>query len=189
MSPFSIALIMLAVVFGGALLGLSLQKILPAHHLTPETKDVVRLATALIATLSALVLGLLISSAQDSFDRFDNELIQNAANIVTLDRALDEYGPETQDIRVLLKTDKPPVGAGSLAGIDLLNVWAVRASQCGGDRRAADVFNVRLSGGAVDSGDALTVHRAHYTVQRAHARCAAVSRALMAYQGLTRISK
>ena len=103
MNSFFVALSMLGVIFGGALLGLGLQKILPEHHLTTETKDVVRLATALIATLSALVLSLLVSSAKGSFDRFDNELIQNAANIVMLDRALDEYGPETDDIRALLK--------------------------------------------------------------------------------------
>ncbi len=103
MSSFYIALSILGVVFGGALLGLGLQKILPEHHLSPETKDVVRLTTALIGTLSVLVLGLLVSSAKGSFDRFDNELIQNAAKIVMLDRALDEYGPETDDIRALLK--------------------------------------------------------------------------------------
>lgn len=104
MNSFSVALSMLGVVFGGALLGLGLQKILPEHHLTTETKDVVRLATALIATLSALVLSLLVSSAKGSFDRFDSELIQNATKIVMLDRALDQYGPQTDHIRELLKT-------------------------------------------------------------------------------------
>lgn len=64
MSSFSVALSMLGVVFGRALLGLGLQKILPEHHLTTETKDVVRLATAQIATLSALVLSLLVGSAK-----------------------------------------------------------------------------------------------------------------------------
>ncbi|MEZ5504278.1 MAG: hypothetical protein R3E50_17075 [Halioglobus sp.] len=103
MNPLIIALTMWAVVFGGALVGLWLQKVLPEHHLSPETKDVVRLSTALIATISALVLSLLVSSAKSSFDRFDNELTQNAAKVVMLDRALDEYGPPANDIRALLK--------------------------------------------------------------------------------------
>lgn len=99
MNPPVIALIMLAVVFGGALVGLWLQKVLPDQHLSNESKEVVRLATALVATISALVLSLLVSSAKSNFDRFDDELTQNAARVVMLDRTLDEYGPETNDIR------------------------------------------------------------------------------------------
>jgi hypothetical protein len=94
----------LAVVFGGALFGLWLQKVLPDQHLSTETKDVVRLATALVATISALILSLLVSSANSSFNRFDDELTQNAARVVMLDRTLAEYGPQANDIRVLLKT-------------------------------------------------------------------------------------
>ncbi len=104
MNPHVIALIILAVAFGGALFGLWLQKVLSDQHLSTETKEVVRLASALVATISALVLGLLVSSAKGSFDRFDDELTQNAARVVMLDRTLDEYGPQTRDIRDALKT-------------------------------------------------------------------------------------
>ena len=103
MNPPVIALIMLAVVFGGALFGLWLQKVLPDQHLSNDSKEVVRLATALVATLSALVLGLLVSSAKSSFDRYDDELTQNAARVVMLDRTLGEYGPQADDIRALIK--------------------------------------------------------------------------------------
>jgi hypothetical protein len=104
MSQLGIALVLLAFVFGGALFGLWLQRALPDQHLSNETKDVVRLSSALIATISALVLGLLVSSAKSSFDRFDDELTQNAARVIMLDRALDEYGPQTSDIRAALKS-------------------------------------------------------------------------------------
>jgi hypothetical protein len=104
MNPPVIALVLLAVVYCGALVGLWLQKVLPDQHLTTETKEVVRLATALVATLSALVLGLLVSSAKDSFDRYDDELTQNAARVVMLDRTLDEYGPQADAIRALIKS-------------------------------------------------------------------------------------
>ena len=40
---------------------------MPEPHLNSDTKDVVRLSTGLIATLSALVLGLLVASAQASY--------------------------------------------------------------------------------------------------------------------------
>ena len=68
MSPIAISVIVLACVFGGALLGALLRVMLPEHHLSAESKDVEKLAMGLIATMSALVLGLLIASAKSSFD-------------------------------------------------------------------------------------------------------------------------
>jgi hypothetical protein len=104
MNPSLAALTMWAAVFSGALLGLWLQKVIPEQHLTAETKDVVRLGSALIATISALVLSLLVSSAKGSFDRFDGELTQNSAKVVMLDRTLREYGPEANAIRASIKS-------------------------------------------------------------------------------------
>ena len=103
MSSLGIAWIVFACVFGGAMLGLFLGKSLPEHHLSPDSKDVVKLGTALIATMAALVLSLLISSAKASFDRMDAELVENAARVDSLDRVLADYGPETREIRDLLK--------------------------------------------------------------------------------------
>src|SRR5258706_15797020 len=85
------------------MLGLFVGDILPEHHLSSDTKDVVKLGTALIATMAALVLSLLISSAKSSFDKMDGELVENAARTVALDRVLADYGPETREIRDLLK--------------------------------------------------------------------------------------
>lgn len=103
MSPLEISLIVFACVFGAALLGLFIGKALPEHHLSQDTKDVVKLGTALIATMAALVLSLLISSAKSSFDKMDAELVENAARAVSLDRDLADYGPETREVRDLLK--------------------------------------------------------------------------------------
>jgi len=103
MSSSAIASIVFACVFGSALLGMYLRAILPEHHLNDESLGIVKLATGLIATMSALVLGLLISSAKGSFDRINNELVESAARIVVLDRALAEYGPETRELRDTIK--------------------------------------------------------------------------------------
>ncbi|MGW8461617.1 bestrophin-like domain [Pseudomonas sp. CLCA07] len=103
MSPFVIALIAFACVFGSALLGLYIQKLLPEHHLSDESIAVVKLATGLIATMAALVLGLLISSAKVTFETTSTELTVNAAKVFQFDRVLARYGPETQDIRAVLK--------------------------------------------------------------------------------------
>jgi hypothetical protein len=102
-SPLGIAVIVFACVFGAAMLGLFIGGVLPEHHLSQDSKDVVKLGTALIATIAALVLSLLISSAKSSFDRFNDELVQTAAKAVLLDRVLADYGPETREIRDLMK--------------------------------------------------------------------------------------
>src|ERR1700730_19079106 len=91
-----IASIVFACVFGSGLLGLYLRERLPAHHLSDDSTGVVKLATGLIATMAALVMGLLISSAKGSFDTMNTELLHSAAAIVRLDRVLAHYGPEPQ---------------------------------------------------------------------------------------------
>lgn len=97
------AAIVFACVFGSALLGSYLRRVLPQNHLSDESTGVVKLATGLVATMAALVLGLLISSAKGSFDTMNMELLHSAAAIVRLDRVLARYGPETGEIRSALK--------------------------------------------------------------------------------------
>lgn len=103
MSPIAVGCIVLACVFGGALLGMALQTILPEHHLSVDSRDVIKLGMGLIATMSALVLALLISSAKGSYDTQRNELTQAAANIILVDRVLAHYGPESKEARDLLQ--------------------------------------------------------------------------------------
>jgi len=103
MSPTEIGCIVLACVFGGALLGMALHRILPEHHLTADSKDVIKLGIALTATMSALVLALLISSAKGSYDTQRNEITQLSASVILLDRVLAHYGPEAKEARVLLR--------------------------------------------------------------------------------------
>lgn len=102
MSSTTISLIVLACVFGGALLGIFLHAVLPQHHLSNETKDIVKLGMGLVGTMAALVLGLLVASAKGSYDAQSAELTQMAANIAVLDRALALYGPETKEARAVL---------------------------------------------------------------------------------------
>jgi hypothetical protein len=99
----AIFLIAFACTFGSGLLGLLLNKMLPDHHLSKTTRDAVILGAGLIATLTALVLGLLVSSAKSTFDTMNAELTQNGANIILLDRAMARYGPNTKEIRDLLR--------------------------------------------------------------------------------------
>jgi len=103
MSALAIGGIVFVCVFGGALLGISLKAVLPKHHLTSESKDVIKVSMAMVATLAALVVGLLIASAKSSFDSKDSELRGAAARAVLLDRTMAEYGPETREARDLFR--------------------------------------------------------------------------------------
>jgi len=103
MSPVTILMITFTCIFGGALLGMLLRAVLPEHHLRDDSKDVIKLGAGVIATLTALVLGLLVGSAKSSFDAMNTLIMQSGAKIITLDRALAQYGPETKEARNLLR--------------------------------------------------------------------------------------
>jgi hypothetical protein len=99
-----IAAFVAACTFAAAVLGMALRMRLPAHHLNAEAKDVVKLVMGLIATLVALVLGLLIASANGFYDKQRDELQTLSANIVNLDQILTRYGPEANAARAALRS-------------------------------------------------------------------------------------
>src|SRR5213596_699290 len=92
-----------AVLFGAGLLGVRVRAALPEDHLSTDTKDAVRIGMGLVATMAALVLGLLVASTKGAYDTQKNEVSQMAAKIVFLDRVLANYGPETGGARKLLR--------------------------------------------------------------------------------------
>ena len=102
-SSQTIFLISVGCIFGGALLGLLLSRVLPEHHLRDNSKDTVKVVAGTIATLAALVLGLLVGSAKNSFDALNTEITQSSTKVILLDRALAAYGPETKEAREQLR--------------------------------------------------------------------------------------
>jgi hypothetical protein len=102
-NPVNFAALTFAGAFGGALLGSFIRSRLPPNHLSKESQDVMRLGMGLVATMTALLLGLVTASARSSFDNQDAALRTSAANILTLDRLLARYGPETQPTRELIR--------------------------------------------------------------------------------------
>src|SRR5215469_13081400 len=99
MSTLAIALTMLLCALGAALAGLLLHARLPERYLDAESKDVVKGIMGLLATMTALVLGLLIASAQSSYRAQDTNLQKMAGDILQLDHLLVFYGPEAEDAR------------------------------------------------------------------------------------------
>jgi hypothetical protein len=109
MSPLLISLLVFALIFGGALVGAVVRPLLSEEHLHPDSKDVVKMATGLIGTLAALVLGLLIASAKSSFDQKTSQVKQMTATIILLDDVLAQYGPEATPVRNLLRRSIQPL--------------------------------------------------------------------------------
>src|SRR4029453_5373693 len=99
MQSIAISLLLLLCIFGSACLGMLLRTRLPTAHFTDDSKDVLKLAMGLVATMAALVLGLLTASAKSSFDAETSEVQQGAAKIIQLDRLLARYGPEAKPVR------------------------------------------------------------------------------------------
>lgn len=103
MGPGEIWAIVFACLFAGGLLGMVLRNVLPEHHLNAESKDAIKFGAALISTMAALVLGLLVASAKGTYDTQRSEVIELSARIGLLDRMLAHYGPEAAQVRELLR--------------------------------------------------------------------------------------
>ena len=99
MNSTRVGLVVFICVFGGVVLGMWLRTILPKHHLDSDSKDTVKVGIGLIATMTALVLGLVTASAKSAFDGVNAGVKQTAINLLTLDRVLARYGPETGEVR------------------------------------------------------------------------------------------
>ena len=88
----------------GAVIGFLSRGRLPEHHLSRESSDVIKLATGLLATLVALVLSLLISSANSFYNTVDGEYGEALAGVRQLDDRLKSYGTEAAPARQMLRS-------------------------------------------------------------------------------------
>ena len=98
-----IGLISFVAIFGGALIGLFVRRRLPGHHLSSETQSAVTVSVAVIGTLSALVLGLMISAANSNFSKAADEVREASTHVIRIERNLRRYGPEADDARAKLR--------------------------------------------------------------------------------------
>ena len=98
-----LAVLVFIVLFAAGLAGIVIGRRLPAHHLEAGTKEAIRLMAGLVATITALVLSLLISSAHSSFDHQSSEVQQLGAQLVELDQVLAHFGPQANDARTQLR--------------------------------------------------------------------------------------
>jgi hypothetical protein len=107
MSAIAIAAIAFASIAGFTLLGMLLRPIMPDRYLNAESKEVVGLGTALIATMSAVLLGLLISATRTSYEEKRTQVIHMTADLIELDLLLKDYGPEARPARQAMRDTVP----------------------------------------------------------------------------------
>jgi hypothetical protein len=104
MNTITESLLVTACIFAGGLAGLYLNRLLPLHHLTKETQDVVRLGIGMLSVLASLVLGLLIATAKSSYDSTDRAFRSYAAELALLNEMLRDYGGSASVPRDLLRS-------------------------------------------------------------------------------------
>jgi uncharacterized membrane protein YqgA involved in biofilm formation len=102
-TPLITGCIVFLILLAGALIGWTVKQRLPAHHLSDDTKSLVSVSMAVVATVSALVLGLLISNANTSFGAIQGGVIAQSAQILRLDQMLRRYGPDAKPARDTLR--------------------------------------------------------------------------------------
>jgi ABC-type amino acid transport system permease subunit len=103
MSHLIIGLISFVAIFGGTLVGMLGACRLPGHHLSSQTQSAITVSVAVIGTLAALVLGLMITAANSSFSARTDEVRQLSLQLIRIDRNLRRYGPEAEEARAKLR--------------------------------------------------------------------------------------
>jgi hypothetical protein len=103
MSSIAAFLASFASILIGAAIGMVLRRTLPADLLEGGSKEAIRLGAGFLSTLAALVIGLMIASAKNTYDNQNSNIRELGANVVLVDQMLLKYGPETKTARALLR--------------------------------------------------------------------------------------
>jgi hypothetical protein len=103
MSAPLVAAIILGFMLSGMMLGSYLRLVLPDDHTQADSKDILMTSAGMMATLIALIIGLLVTSAKGTYDDTTSSITQGGAKIITLDYYLSRYGPEAKEVRELLR--------------------------------------------------------------------------------------
>ena len=103
MSSDKFALAVAVAMFAAGLLGLFLQRVLPEHHTTGGSRDMIAAIAGLLTLLCALVAGLLIWTAYGVYSGQNLQIQALASKVMQLDLALADYGPEANPARAQLR--------------------------------------------------------------------------------------
>jgi hypothetical protein len=120
MNSILLSMVIFAIIFAGSIAGIALRRALPDEQLGTDSKEVVRLATGLIVTMSGLVIGMLVSSASSSYEAQKNQIASLASEAIIMDRMMQVYGPETAKVRIEFR---------QLLEADIDRIWPAESSE------------------------------------------------------------
>ena len=103
MSPDRFAFLVAIAVFAAGMIGLALQRVLPEHHTSGGSRDMVGAIVGLLTLLCAVVTGLLIWTAYGVFSGQNTQIQAVASKVMQLDLALSDYGSEANPVRAQLR--------------------------------------------------------------------------------------
>jgi len=99
------AFVILLSCIGAAAIGFRLQRTASFASLTDEHRSASRAALSLATILTAIVIGVVSDDAISTFDQANDNIQGLAVDTLTLDKVLDNYGPEASLIRKQLRDD------------------------------------------------------------------------------------
>lgn len=119
MRELLLALMFLGAMLCAALIGMRLRARLPADHQADPSREAVLRSLGFVVTLTALVIGFLVSSAKAYYAEVEQELTEISSDVAALDRILEHVGPQAEPARVRLR---------QLIGSAVRTVWPNHAT-------------------------------------------------------------
>ena len=129
------AFVILVCMLGGMALGSYLRLVLPDDHTRADSKDILMTSAGMMATLIALIIGLLVTSAKGNYDNTTLGITQTGAKIISLDYYLSNYGPDA-------KVEQELVRQATASAIE--RVWPNESTQ------GADLTKMEAATGMTD---------------------------------------
>ncbi len=129
------AFVILVCMLCGMALGSYLRLVLPDDHTRADSKDILMSSAGMMATLVALIIGLLVTSAKGNYDNTTLGITQTGAKIISLDYYLSNYGPDA-------KVERELVRQATAAAIE--RVWTNESTQ------GADLTKMEAATGMAD---------------------------------------
>jgi len=120
MREVPIAILIFFCLLAASLGGRAISERLPSSHRQDDTLNAVRQVASIFVVMTSLVLGLMISSAKNTFEGVDHNVHSLATSLIILDRTLVQFGPETNDTRQRLLDYTKRAANGARHGDPLL---------------------------------------------------------------------
>ncbi|MFM7035420.1 MAG: hypothetical protein ACKOYJ_09630 [Planctomycetia bacterium] len=89
--------------FGAAMLGFAAQRFLPRTYADESTAGSVKVVLGMISVLTTVVFGFITADAKKSFDNAAKIITDTAVRLVSIDRALADFGADAVQIRGEIK--------------------------------------------------------------------------------------